>query len=70
MDTQRLTRQLDCIVLLALQDIQESIDKTGLRLGLDIQPRVSLTFLCPASRSSTYIFQIKLRLPANIRIRV
>jgi hypothetical protein len=70
MNIQRHTRELDCIVLLALQDIQESIDKSGLRLGLEISTTCEPDVRCPASRSSTYIFQIKLRLPANIRIRV
>lgn len=31
-----LTGDLDCIVLLALEDIQQPIDKPGLRLGLTI----------------------------------
>jgi hypothetical protein len=30
-----LTRELNCVVLLALKNIQQRIDKTGLRFGLE-----------------------------------
>lgn len=68
------TRQLDSIVLLCLQNVQQRIDESGLRFGLNMRGRT------PESQSSrirphqenpaTYIFQIQLRLLTITRIRV
>lgn len=69
------TRQLDGVVLFGLQDVQQRIDESGLRLGLKMRGRT------PDGESSrirkprrdipaTYIFQVQLRLLASTRVRV
>lgn len=68
-----LTRELNGVVLLALKNIQQRIDKTGLRFGLENggghPPAISLTV--PRSFNNvTHIFEIQLRLLANTRIRI